>query len=303
MQAVAKLDGTDKDLAAVAQAMAATLPGTPSKAAKAANVAKGGTGTGAARAAAAVKKPSKAVVEKPAAPVAATEPKATKPARAAKAAAAPAGPVLVAPGVYMQGTHSAILVSVGTKVVNYIAMDSAGLELRKASKDKFAADWKHKADYAGGAAKAAAQYLASPIMKTPQAESMLTQVAGAALGKALAKGTVQPVMSRHDEKEADAVVPQSAKAARAAATGKVAPKPAGRAWDLSGKKLALGEKKPEATIRAGTLRLALMDAIVAAAKKGAVAESVLGAEVMPGKPKLAKVDVEFAIKNGFVKVA
>jgi hypothetical protein len=338
---VAVLAGeSDKgQLAAVAQALAATIPAvsTPKlnaagKAAKAAP--KGDTPVGAAKAKRAAKAPSKAVKVNPEngiegkMPTPATVDRAPRKAvvvptdKAAGAAKAEAGqgqkatdappasrtkkaaakveaPTLQAPGVYMdRSKHSKIVVSVGRKLVNYIAMDSAGLELRKASIDKFAADNTLAADYP--VEKAAAQYLASTIMKTPQAESMLTELAGKAKGKALASGKVQPVMSKHDDKEAaDAMVPQKAKAKEGAAKKA----PTGRAWEHAGKKLVLGDKKPGDTIRAGTLRLALMDAIVACAKKGGVCDTVLGMEVMAGKPKLAKVDVEFAVKNGFVKFA
>lgn len=328
-QAVAVLAGDDKaQLAAVAQAMAANLPKLSAAGKAAQTPAKGSVPSGAAKAARKAKAPSKAVVEKVAQPAMwdpakgegptakparkntpATAKKimdakaAGKPAKAAKLleaaqAAAPAkaaAPKLQAPGVYMQGTHSAIVVSAGSKLVNYIAMDSAALELRKEGIDKFAADYKLSDGYP--VEKAAAQYLALPIMKTPQAESMLLQLAGKAAHKPLAKGEPVLLMSKHDEKDADTVVPQKAVAAKAAA------KPAGRVWEHSGKTLALGDKKPGDTIRDGTLRLALMDAIVAAAKKKGSTDSVLGLEVMAGKPKLAKVDVEFAVRSGFVKYA
>ncbi len=314
---VAVLAGeSDKgQLAAVAQALAATIPAvsTPKlnaagKAAKAAP--KGDTPVGAAKAKRAAKAPSKpVVVEKVVGKAATPEQDAAAQEKLEGARKVvrkvlrkvlkETAPTLQAPGVYMdRSKHSKIVVSVGRKLVNYIAMDSAGLELRKASIDKFASDNTLAADYP--VEKAAAQYLASTIMKTPQAESMLTELAGKAKGKALASGKVQPVMSKHDDKEAaDAVVPQKAKAKEGAAKKATT----ARAWEHTGKKLVLGDKKPGDTIRAGTLRLALMDAIVACAKKGGVCDTVLGMEVMAGKPKLAKVDVEFAVKNGFAKFA
>lgn len=314
MQNAAQLTGTDKDLAAVAQAMAATLPkATPSKAAKAANPAKGATPTGAAAAKRAAKAPSKAVTveppaaEQPAKPKRAGKPKAEKVAEAVPALPvpmpkAPAAPA-VAVGVYQDANrHTCIVCSVGRKLVNYVPMDGAGLAVVKMSIDKFAHDWSLVASYPVD--KAAAQYLAGTIAKTPQAEEVLRTLAGQAVGKPLAKGELKPVMSAGDEADAAPVQPRSAAPSKnkAKAEGTAAPR-AGKAWPNAGRKLAVGAAKVADKVREGTFRRALMDHVVAVAKKGGTTDDCLGKEVTPGKPACAKVDVDFALANGYVKFA
>lgn len=309
MQNAAQLTGTDKDLAAVAQAMAAALPkATPSKAAKAANPPKGATPTGAAAAKRATKAPSKAVTvetpvaatEQPAKPTRTRKPKAEKAAESA--VAAPAAPA-VAVGVYQDANrHTCIVCSVGRKLVNYVPMDSAGLAVVKMSIDKFVHDWQVVAGYPVD--KAAAQYLAGTIACTPQAEEVLRALAGQAAGKPLAKGTTVPLMSKGDEADAAPVQPRSAAPGKtkAKAEGTTAPR-AGKAWPNAGRKLAVGAAKVADKVREGTFRRALMDHVVAVAKKGGSTDDCLGKVVMEGKPACAKVDVDFAVQCGYVKFA
>ena len=354
MQNAAQLTGTDKDLTAVAQAMAATLPkATPSKAAKAANPAKGATPTGAAAAKRAAKAPSKAVTVQPEAKTKpeghnsdlATVAKATQ-VRSKRAAApkaikvrapkvdkvqqdaqiasakavvrgdkedaaqaklenAPKAPAVIV-GVYQDANrHTCIVCSVGRKLVNYVPMDSAGLAVVKMSIDKFVHDWQVVAGYPVD--KAAAQYLAGTIACTPQAEEVLRALAGQAAGKPLAKGTPVPVMSKGDEADkADAmpVQPRSAVPGKtkAKAAGTTAPR-AGKAWANAGRKLTVGAAKVADKVREGTFRRALMDHVVAVAKKGGTTDDCLGKVVMEGKPACAKVDVDFAVQCSYVKFA
>lgn len=364
MQNAAQLTGTDKDLAAVAQAMAAALPkATPSKAAKAANPPKGATPTGAAKAKRAAKAPSKAVTV--VAPATEQPAKRTRKAKAEKAEPSALGPIsdaikaigeakraaapkaikvrapkvdkvqqdaqiasakavvrgdkegaaqaklenapkapAVIVGVYQDANrHTCIVCSVGRKLVNYVPMDSAGLAVVKMSIDKFVHDWQVVAGYPVD--KAAAQYLAGTIACTPQAEEVLRALAGQAAGKPLAKGTPVPVMSKGDEADkADAmpVQPRSAAPGKAKAAGAAAPR-AGKAWPNAGRKLVVGAAKVADKVREGTFRRALMDHVVAVAKKGGTTDDCLGKVVMEGKPACAKVDVDFAVQCGYVKFA
>lgn len=279
-------------------------------------------GTGAKARKEATTKPGKVVVSTPDAPApvasadAKSQPKGKPKGKATKKVAATALPL---PAVYKdEHNHTAIVVAEGRKYVQLIPMDAAGLAVTRVSRDQFAAKWgKHMADYPVG--KAAAQYLAGNMVVTPQAKELLDVLAKAQADKPLASGQLVALMSKGDEKaDPDSVVPQPLEAATKGdkparqpaaskpgkkAEGDKAPKAARTpaVYADAGKTIAVGKVAYAEKVRAGTFRFALMEALVKG--KGKKVSDLLGATVMDGKPGIAKVDVEFAVKQGYITLA
>jgi hypothetical protein len=169
-----------------------------------------------------------------------------------------------APGVYVErAPHSTIVVSVGKRYVTHIPVGVGALGLVRTSVERFTGLYcAANEDQHGVAAKA----LTSAEPTTAQAQAVLRAVA-AVRGQ---RSTAAP------------------------------PRRMTKPWGFTGRVLKPGKVPVEQVVRPGTLRAALMETITA--HVGEPAESVLGTEVLPGKPRLAKVDVEFAVQHGFVTV-
>lgn len=272
-------------------------------------------GTGAKAAKEAATKPSKVVVSTPDAPAPIASAQPTKSKKGASAAK-PAG--LPLPGVFKDAQqHTCIAIAEGRKYVQLIPMDAGGIAVTKLSKDQFAKRFdKQLADYPVG--KAAKQFMAGSMPVTPQAKALLDVLAKAEADKPLATGTLVAIMSKGDEK-ADPDTVQHETLEQAAAAAKPARQPATKpgkkaegdkapkapktpaAYADAGKTIGVGKVNHTEKVRAGTFRFALMDALVQA--KGKKVSDLLGKVVVDGKPGIAKVDVEFAVKQGYITLA
>jgi hypothetical protein len=281
------------------------------------------TGLGLKKAKAATKRASRAVVVKPegetaveqmaeavntlqAKAEAATKRKAAK---AAKAAEPEFVPVVVKDG----NNHSAIAVASNGRTVELIPMDSAGMTVVKLSRDRFAADYQPMQDYPVG--KAAKVYLTQTIALDPKARAVLEVLAAAEADKPIASGELVALMSKHDSEAALQTVPANGEGAVADApkAGRKARSAAPKA-DREGKPtgsrapaaelaktIVAGDVKVTSKVQPGSFRAARHEYIVSMAGK-TVAE-VLGASTVEGKRGIAYRDVQFALSNGFIKLA